>query len=113
MSDFLKDMDKLSSAEEIMNFLAVAFDPEIVKVNRLHILKRFHDYLTEAGLPDASLTDDALKVAYAGWLEKAYDDFTRSDGVTEKVFKVFKQQAAMAAAGNQGGFVPLTSLKKS
>ena len=105
MSDFLNSLQKLSSAEEFFSALKVDYDPPVVKVNRLHILKRFNDYLAAAGLP-GDKDDATLSVLYAEHLTKAYNDFVKSDAVTEKVFKVFKQAAGEA-------FVPLTSIERS
>ena len=90
MSEFLSALNKLSSAEDFFAFLDVSVDPDVVKVNRLHILKRFNQYIAEAGLP-GGLDEAALKPAYAAHLAKAYEDFTHTTGVAEKMFKVFKQ----------------------
>ena len=43
-----EELGELSSAEDFLDFFAVAFDPAVVHVNRLHILQRFHDYLGDA-----------------------------------------------------------------
>ena len=50
-----EDLQDLSSAEEFLNYFGVAYDPHVVHVNRLHILQRFHDYLTQSReqLPEA------------------------------------------------------------
>jgi nitrogenase-stabilizing/protective protein len=61
-----------------------------VEVNRLHILKRFHDYLRQT---DATDWD-----GYARCLRRAYQDFVHSDALTEKVFKVFHRRAAAREA---------------
>jgi nitrogenase-stabilizing/protective protein len=45
MSAFLDQMSGLSSAEDFFKALDVPFDEHVVRVNRLHILKRMHDYL--------------------------------------------------------------------
>lgn len=87
MSEIVNDMGKLSSAEEFLNFLEVDFDQRIVNVNRLHILKRFNQYLARHSF---SGSDEAIKAEYKMLLERAYNDFVKSDAVTEKVFKVFQ-----------------------
>ncbi|MCU7960550.1 MAG: nitrogenase-stabilizing/protective protein NifW [gamma proteobacterium symbiont of Bathyaustriella thionipta] len=87
-SDFELDMDELSSAEDFLEYFGITYDPAVVHVNRLHILQRFHDYLArQEALPK---DESALRAVYAGWLEKAYQDFVESDAKTEKVFKVFR-----------------------
>lgn len=87
MSEIKQALSQLSSAEEFLNFLGVKFDQRVVNVNRLHILKRFNQYLARHSF---SGSDAAIKAEYKALLERAYDDFVRSDAVTEKVFKVFQ-----------------------
>ena len=88
MSDIKQELGKLSSAEEFMNFLGVEFEQRVVNVNRLHILKRFNQYMARHTFSDGG--DEAIKAEYKALLERAYDDFVKSDAVTEKVFKVFQ-----------------------
>jgi len=77
----------------------------VVYVNRLHILQRFHDYLAE--VQDMPEDDTARFTLYADLLKGAYEDFVKSDAVTEKVFKVFRMHEP------QEVFVPLTDLRGS
>lgn len=82
-------MAELVSAEDFLEFFNVPFEPEVVQVNRLHIMQRYHDYLTSAG--DLQDQPDLLRRAvYSQLLGRAYTDFVASDAQTEKVFKVFK-----------------------
>jgi nitrogenase-stabilizing/protective protein len=107
MSEFLDTLTGLSSAEEFLDFLKVPYDPQVLRVNRLHILKRFHDYIDQSGLP-GDMDSAALSQAYARALEHAYLDFVTSNAVTEKVFKVFQQ----ADSRRKASFVPLTSVSR-
>jgi nitrogenase-stabilizing/protective protein len=88
MSEIRQALGQLSSAEEFLNFLGVEFDQHVVNVNRLHILKRFNQYLARHSFSGGN--DEAIKAEYKALLEKAYGDFVKSDAVTEKVFKVFQ-----------------------
>ncbi|KJS35762.1 MAG: hypothetical protein VR70_15250 [Rhodospirillaceae bacterium BRH_c57] len=97
MSAFLDHMNTLSSAEDFFAALRVPFDEHVVRVNRLHILKRFHDYLSGEKLD--GLDDAALRSLYSTLLAKAHGDFAASDAVTEGVFKVFKQVRGRAFIG--------------
>jgi nitrogenase-stabilizing/protective protein len=88
LEDLEDAMDELESAEDFLRFFGIEFDASVVQVNRLHILQRFHDYLGEA----PALSDDPTErfSTYAGWLDRAYQDFVHSDALTEKVFQVFR-----------------------
>lgn len=88
MSEIVNSLGKLSSAEEFLNFLEVDYDQRVVNVNRLHILKRFNQYLARHTF--AEKDDAEIKAEYRALLEQAYSDFVASDAVTEKVFKVFQ-----------------------
>jgi nitrogenase-stabilizing/protective protein len=96
MNDFLTTLGRLSSAEEFLDFLGVEIAPEILRVHRLHILKRFHDYLARTPLPEGG--DGALKAAYAAALAQACRDFSTSTAAAEKVFSVFHRSAKACCA---------------
>lgn len=82
-------MDELSSAEDFLDFFDVEYEPSIVHVNRLHILQRFNEYLSQS--EDSLPESDKVKVeVYRRLLTRAYQDFVESDALTEKVFKVFQ-----------------------
>lgn len=83
------DLADLESAEDFLDYFGIAFEPEVLRVNRLHILQRFHDYLAARG-GAAGFADyrDSLALAYA--------DFVRSDAMTEKVFSVLKRASGIA-----------------
>jgi nitrogenase-stabilizing/protective protein len=88
-TDFATQLKGLSSAEDFLRFFAVAHDERVVQVNRLHILKRFFQYLQrEPGLADGNEVD--LYRAYRRLLAQAYQDFVDSTPAREKVFKVFQ-----------------------
>lgn len=97
MTTFLDAVSRLASAEEFFQYLDVPFDDHVVRVNRLHILKRMHDYLRKE--PTEGLETDALRQVYRECLARAHADFVTSDAVTEKVFKVFRDQAGRAFVG--------------
>jgi nitrogenase-stabilizing/protective protein len=95
-------MKELAAAEEFLEYFGIAYEPSVVQVNRLHILQRFHNYIGKAGtLPEVVA---ARRVVYATLLQQAYQDFVKSDALTEKVFKVFHMHEP------QTRFVPLSSI---
>lgn len=94
-------MEDLVSAEDFLNYFGVEYDPSVVHVNRLHILQRYHNYLGKATLSE----DEAgRRLVYTTLLTQAYQDFVKSDALTEKVFKVFHMHEP------QVRFVPISSI---
>ena len=94
-------MEDLVSAEDFLNYFGIEYDPSVVHVNRLHILQRYHNYLGKATLSE----DEAgRRLVYTTLLTQAYQDFVKSDALTEKVFKVFHMHEP------QVKFVPLSSI---
>jgi nitrogenase-stabilizing/protective protein len=89
MNELTERLMRLSTAEQFLEFFAIPFDQAVVNVCRLHILKRFYQYLhREAGLD--ALDDGAIFARYRALLATAYEDFVRSTPAQEKVFKVFQ-----------------------
>ncbi len=85
----LDELKTLSSAEEFFEKLGVSYEPEVLQVLRLHILRRMGQYLVSedfSGMEDAQIFE-AAKVN----LEKAYQDFIESNPMAERVFKVLKE----------------------
>lgn len=96
-------MDELVSAEDFLDFFGVPFSESVVQVNRLHIMQRYHDYLSQAG--DLRSHDEAALLAlHQQLLGQAYEDFVASNAQAEKVFKVFRMQEP------QTTFVPIEQL---
>ena len=102
---FAEDLENLESAEDFLNYFGLDYDASVVHVNRLHILQRFHNYLSqsEEALPE---DDTAKHEVYKRLLSQAYQDFVESDALTEKVFKVFHMHEP------QTTFVPVDGLFK-
>ena len=95
------DLADLESAEDFFNYFDVAFDPAVLQVCRLHILQRFHDYMKHRV--------DTVQPGYEQYracLVMAYEDFVRSDALSEKVFRVFKRAAGIAT-------VPLSAIGRA
>ncbi|MFP5477824.1 MAG: nitrogenase stabilizing/protective protein NifW [Gammaproteobacteria bacterium] len=105
MENFLQQLKALSSAEDFLQFFGVPFEQKVVNVSRLHILKRFFQYIRQAQSLDPS---DELQMftTYRSLLQRAYGDFVSSTPAQEKVFKVFQD-----VDGKQ--HVTLESLKRT
>lgn len=90
METLMDELHQLSSAEDFLHYFGLDYDPKVVSVSRLHILKRFNQYLArEGGLE--GLNDGLARAKCRELLVRAYADFVHSSGVEEKVFKVFHQ----------------------
>ena len=94
------DLADLESAEDFLDHFGIAYGERIVRVNRLHILQRFHDYLAARKEAAPAGFDD-----YRAALSRAYDDFVRSDALTERVFSVHKRAAGIAT-------VPVAAIRR-
>jgi len=105
MQDLSERLQALSSAEDFFQFFGLNYDARVVHVNRLHILKRFTQYLKRDVVAEGENEIDTFK-RYRAHLQQAYEDFTRSSGVQEKLFQVFQK-----AEGQQ--HVSLDGLKAS
>ncbi|WP_314410340.1 nitrogenase-stabilizing/protective protein NifW [Pseudomonas kuykendallii] len=88
MSYLENSLRELEGAEEFLEFFAIPFDSRIVQVYRLHILQRFHDYLSRLTPPEEEAERHAL---YREQLSKAYADFINSSAQAERALKVFKE----------------------
>jgi nitrogenase-stabilizing/protective protein len=98
---------ELVAAEDFLDYFGVPYEDRVVRVNRLHILQRFHDYLARQA-PQMPTEDAARFAVYKQWLTQAYEDFVASDALTEKVFAVF--QNVPTAEGGMTSFVPLDKI---
>lgn len=103
-----EDLRDLETAEDFLVHLEIPYDPQVVRVSRLHILQRFHDYLAQAEETDEAARTEAIK----GLLMRAYNDFVRSDPLTERVFKVLKEAQAKPEAPPGRVFVPLSQVTR-
>jgi nitrogenase-stabilizing/protective protein len=100
----LDDLRRLSAAEEFFSYLGVTSDEAVVRVARLHILRRMGDYLRSE--PLTGFTDDVVRERCKHHLQTAYDDFIKSSPLKERVFKVLKD----AVQPKKQAFVPLAAL---
>jgi nitrogenase-stabilizing/protective protein len=106
-ASILDQLNRLSSAEEFFSLLGVDYDPKVVSVVRLHILRRMGQYLKGedfGGLSDAVVAERCKAV-----LQQAYQDFLASTPMQERVFKIL--QDAVASPKKQINFVQLNTLK--
>ncbi|MFA5951979.1 MAG: nitrogenase stabilizing/protective protein NifW [Hyphomicrobium sp.] len=104
----LEELNKASSAEDFFALLGVEYDPKVVSVARLHILRRMGQYLHREDF--GAVPDDVVTERCKAFLEKAYADFVASSPIEERVFKVLKDAVAPAQPKTPQ-LVTLTALK--
>ena len=100
---FIARMRQLSAAEEFFALLDVQYDPKVLQVARLHVLRRMSQYLADATLE--AMTDDAAAEACRAALARAYADFVARTPIEERTFKVHQD----AASGGRG-FIPFSAI---
>jgi nitrogenase-stabilizing/protective protein len=90
----LDKLKKLSQAEDFFKLLGVTdYDPKVLDVNRLHILRRMAQYIVkDEELPTQS--DEVVQARCKEFLEQAYADFLKSSPIQERLFKVLKDAVA-------------------
>ena len=89
MDELTRRLSHLSAAEEFLDFFGIRYDQAVVNVNRLHILKRFQQYLRQASRLPAKDQVEQFR-HYRELLTRAYGDFVHSTAAKERVFKVFQ-----------------------
>jgi nitrogenase-stabilizing/protective protein len=101
----LKTFQGLSSAEDFFKALDVAYDPKVLQVCRLHILRRMGEYMRNETFT-ADAPEAEIRAQCSAFLTRAYADFIRSTPLEERVFKVLKD----AVKPKRQAFVSLGSL---
>jgi nitrogenase-stabilizing/protective protein len=107
-TNILDKLKRLSSAEDFFAALGVAYDEAVLRVARLHILKRMGQYLASDeldGLPDALAAARAKAT-----LQRAYADFERSSPLAERVFQVLKDHDPKRPVTPKTAFVGLDEI---
>jgi len=102
MSNLMRQLSSLSAAEDFFEMLDVPYERTVIDVNRLHILKRFHQYLHNFPALE-KLNEFEQRGMCRELLTRAYQDFVRSSPAREKVFKVFQDA--------DGDHIPLAKVR--
>jgi nitrogenase-stabilizing/protective protein len=86
-----QDFQSLVNAEDYFSFFDLPYDPQVVNVNRLHILRQFSNNLEAVPQPDLELAETAWVDLARQALQQAYETFLHSTPQDQKLFKVFHQ----------------------
>ncbi|MEA5448089.1 nitrogenase-stabilizing/protective protein NifW [Leptolyngbya sp. CCNP1308] len=85
----LEQFNQITDAEAYFEFFGLDYDPQIVNVNRLHILRKFSQLMADE---DQTQSEEHLLQSYRQALQVAYSVFTTSNSVEQKLFKVFQDR---------------------
>jgi nitrogenase-stabilizing/protective protein len=92
MSGTIEEFKRLVDAEEYFIFFQLPYDQKFVNVNRLHILKKFSQYMNEINDQFPDLGAEEKLTQYCLALQKAYQVFQESTPHEQKLFKVFNDK---------------------
>ncbi len=85
----LTQFNQLKDAEDYFEFFGLTYDPNVVNVNRLHILRKFAQLVQDE---DKSQPEEKTLNVYRRALQTSYDLFLTSSSVEQKLFKVFQDK---------------------
>ena len=66
----LVQFNQLKDAEDYFQFFGLAYDPKVVNINRLHILRKYSQLVQEE---DTSQFDEQMIASYRRAMQIAYD----------------------------------------
>jgi nitrogenase-stabilizing/protective protein len=82
----------LTDAEQYFEFFELDYDPQVVNINRLHILKKFSQSLEEIDNKFVEVAEAEKLSFYREALENSYATLQTSNAIEQKLFKVFHQK---------------------
>jgi nitrogenase-stabilizing/protective protein len=94
MSAALAAFRRARTAEEYFDALGVPYDPQVVAVNRLHILRHFSAAVARIDTEQAP--PEARMAAYRTALADAHAAFTTATALDHRLFKVLADRAPAA-----------------
>ena len=90
---------RAGTAEEYFAALGITYDPRVLAVSRLHILRHFGaqaariDQKHAGGAGAGCATDETVLAAYRRALQISYDAFTSAGALDHRLFKVLLDHA--------------------
>ena len=88
----LINFNRLTTAEEYLEFFNIPYDAQFVNVNRLHILQKFSELIKEINTQFSEATETEKLDKYGEALQEAYELFLTASPLETKLFKVFQQK---------------------
>ena len=88
----LIDFNRLTTAEDYLEYFQIDYDAQFVNINRLHILKKFSELIREVDNHFSELTEAEKLEKYREALQQAYEVFLTASPLETKLFKVFQEK---------------------
>lgn len=88
----LAEFKAITNAEAYFEFFQLEYDPKVVNVNRLHILKKFSQLIAEIDAEATELTEVEQLNRYQEALVQSYNVFLTTSPLQTKLFKVFNEK---------------------
>ena len=92
MSETLSQFNQIVDAEEYFDFFQLPYAPQLVNVNRLHILKKFSQAIQKIDASSPELSEADKLSHYRTALQQSYEVFLNSTPLEQKLFKVFNDK---------------------
>ena len=92
MTQTMEKFKTLVDAEEFFIFFNLPYDQQFVNVNRLHILKKFSQFMSQIDDTYPQINDIERLEKYSLALQQAYQVFIESTPHEQKLFKVFNDK---------------------
>jgi nitrogenase-stabilizing/protective protein len=92
MSGTIEEFKKIVDAEAYFQFFNLPYDQHFVNVNRLHILKKFSQFMYQIDEQYPNLSAAEKLEKYSQALQQAYQVFQESTPHEQKLFKVFNDK---------------------
>lgn len=88
----LAEFNKITDAEAYFEFFQLPYDAKVVNINRLHILKKFSQFISEIDQGAPELNESDRLTQYRSALIQAYQTFLTTSPLETKLFKVFNEK---------------------
>ncbi|QYX31306.1 nitrogenase-stabilizing/protective protein NifW [Sphaerospermopsis torques-reginae] len=92
MTGTIEEFKKIVDAEAYLQFFNLPYDQHFVNVNRLHILKKFSQFMYQIDEQYPNLSAAEKLEKYSQALQQAYQVFIESTPHEQKLFKVFNDK---------------------
>jgi nitrogenase-stabilizing/protective protein len=82
-----KAVSQIECVEELFELLGELYNPEVLRVHRLHILKRFGLEIAMLERRNPPLREEERQTLYAAALKRAHDLYALGGGDAEPLFR--------------------------